>query len=921
MSGTGQRFLLALLLCHHSRIISVNRLVDLLWPDTPPRNGLNSLQLKISRLRQVLGDRSRIRYEPGGYRLVIAPGELDAQLFEGLATDGRSALAAGDAEKAAELLTNALDLWRGSAFAGVDDMPVVREEAARLEEERLAVLESRLEADLMAGRHSELVGELTQLCSRYPLREKFRGQLMLALYRSGRQADALQVYREAREQLADELGIDPGPELRKLEQAILLDDPTLAPVPPEAGPPVRPVLRPAQLPRDIGTFTGRADEVGRLNSLLRKAEPVSMTVCVIDGAAGIGKSALAIHVAHAAASAYPDGQIYLNLHGATPGLVPLTSHEALLRLFRALDVKPSQPAFAGDAEEAAAYFRTVTAGRRLLVVLDDAASEAQVRPLLPGGAGCAVLITSRRVLSALDGATHLHLDTLGQDDAEALLAQLAGAQRVSAEAGASAEIVRLCGRLPLAIRVAGARISARPDRTLGGFAERLAGAHRRLDELEHADLAVRASFLLSLRQLTVEAIRIFRLLGLLAVAQIGSPAIAALTGLRSDRVEPALDSLVDAQLVLGCGGRYAMHDLVRLYSKEHAETHISAGDRAAAVRRALHHYLATTRNAMQALVSESAPRLSFGLPGAQLVVPGLALSDRRAATAWFDAEADNLISVARQAAGSPGDGPSVAFGLITALVPLFGLRGRRTELLPLNLLAGRIADDLDDTRAQALAHTDIGGAYRACRQLDRAVGYFERALPEWRSIGDAGGEIDALNGLAVIARSRGHFDEATAYYRRAIELRRDLDDRLGVAHLLNSIGFVLHAQRRFEPANDHYQQALSIFRDLGDLVGQGMVLGNLAELQRVSGHPDQALAAFSEALFVIREAGDRTAEAEALWNLGYALHTLGQPDQARDRWEQAVLLLLEMRALTAAEAQALLSDPVPEMPAPLRLPT
>jgi DNA-binding SARP family transcriptional activator len=596
LNGSGQRLLLAVLLCQPNHVVSTDVLLDVLWDGSPPSGGRNGLQLKVSRLRAALGSRSRIRHEPGGYVLRVAPGELDAGVFEGLASDGRSALACNDFDKAADLLTEALELWRGPALSGLDDVLLLRDEAARLDERRLTVLESRVDADLATGRHVQLVSELTHACLRYPLRERFRGQLMLALYRSGRQAEALQSYQDARKLLLDEFGVEPGPELRQLELAILRRDASLdLPGRTTLGT-SRPVSAPAELPADIASFTGRDDELRRLRTLLDQPRPGVPAVCAIAGAAGVGKSALAIHAAHAVAESFPDGQLYVNLHGATPGVQPLNSYEALRRLLRTLDQLSARLPL--DVEEAATRFRTLTAGRRLLIVLDDASGEAQVRPLLPGSPDCAVLLTNRRVLSTLEGAVHVQLGTLAPAEAEQLLARLAGRHRVAAEPHAAAEIVRLCGLLPLAIRAAAARLVARPDRSLAAFAERLGGTRGRLDELEHADLAVRASFVVSLRPLSGAVVRLFELFGLLDVPYLDAATLAALAALPRDSVEAALDRLVDAQLVqIAAPGRYAMHELVRLYSRERAEQRLTATERDAAVRRAQPHYLTTTRAA------------------------------------------------------------------------------------------------------------------------------------------------------------------------------------------------------------------------------------------------------------------------------------------------------------------------------------
>jgi DNA-binding SARP family transcriptional activator len=474
VSSAQQRTLLAVLLLHANRVVPTERLVELLWGTAPPRTARSVVQVQVSGLRRLL------RAEPGadrlvfrwpGYLLRVEPGELDLEEFLRLTEQGREALGAGDAGTASRALSDALALWRGAAFKDLD-LPSLRERAARLEERRLSALEDRIDASLRLGRHAELVGELRTLTAAWPLQERLHGQLMLALHRVGDAADAAAVYRAFRERLVEQLGIEPSAALQRLYQELL-----------SAGP----AVVPRQLPPDIASFTGREAELARIErALLAAGGATGPPLGAIEGPAGIGKSALAIHAAHRLAGHFPDGQLYVDLQGARMGLRPLAPLEVLGRFLRALGMRPG--AIPGELEEAAAAFRSRVAGRRLLLVLDNARDLGQVAPLLPEAAGCAVLVTSRRKLAGLESACRVRLAVLGRRTALALLGRLAGGERVAAEPEAAAEVARCCGDLPLALRIAGARLAARPRWPVRALAERLADERRRLDELELAEV-------------------------------------------------------------------------------------------------------------------------------------------------------------------------------------------------------------------------------------------------------------------------------------------------------------------------------------------------------------------------------------------------------------------------------------------------
>ncbi len=582
LGGGKQRALLAVLLMHAGQVVSVDRLLDVLWDGRPPSTAVTQLQGLVSRLRRTLavddGDPTRLLTRPPGYVLEVAPGEVDLHDFELLVDAAHQQMATGEMGAAADRLRAALSLWRGQPLGGVDIAELVEVEVPRLQEHRLSALEDRIEADLAVGRHAELIAEVRALVAAHPFRERLRGQLMVALYRAGRRAEALAAYRQGRAVLAEELGLDPGAELRRLERMILTADSSLdLAVAPEAaeGAPTS-VIGPAQLPPDITDFTGREKQVAQVCDLLAgepAQRPPAVVVAAIAGQAGVGKTTLAVHVAHRIRDRFPDGQLYVNLRGNERWR--LDPGDVLARFLRALGVDGA--AIPETTEERSHLFRSRLDGLRVLLVLDNAAGEAQVRPLLPASRACAVLVTSRSRLAGLEGIRLVDLDVFDAEQAVALMSRLAGRDRVTAEAQAAEQIVQLCGYLPLAVRVAGARLAIRPHWSLRRLANVLADEHRRLDELQVGDLDVRASLALSYAGLDNQARRGLRLLGMLDVPDFTPWAAAALLDTSQQRAEVLVDALADAQLIDVVGEdatgqfRYRFHDLARVYARERAE--------------------------------------------------------------------------------------------------------------------------------------------------------------------------------------------------------------------------------------------------------------------------------------------------------------------------------------------------------------
>ena len=583
LPGARQRVVLGALLLRPDRVVALDEMVDSLWPERPPATARDQVVNVVSALRRLFGAGGRpatqwLVTQSPGYRARIGPGRLDVENFEALVRTAGAQFTAGRPARAAENLRKALRLWRGPALA---DVPArfAAVEARRLDELRLAALEKLMEAEFALGRHRDLVPELIQLVAEYPLCERLRGQLMVALHTIGRSGDALAVYRTGHQMLVDELGLDPGAELRQLERTILAGTTRDAPAGPAfavaSGEPNRQrvvVPFPAQLPRDVADFTGRSEEVAAISRRLgAERSTTAVPIVVVTGPAGVGKSALVTHVAHLTRIHFPDGQVHVDLRG-TRG--PQEPASVLARVLLALGVP--RTAIPDDLPGRVQLYRSMTAPRRVLLVLDDIVDEAQARPLLPGGAGCAVLIASQAELTGLEGADRVRLDTLPVDDALTLLATTAGPHRVAAEPMAARTIVNLCGRLPLALRVAGGRAAIQPELSLRRLADRLANPGRRLDELRAGGLDVRASLAASLRGLPPEVALTARRLALLEMNEFPLWTVAAVLQMDPAQAEDLLDRLVERHIIEYAGmdaldqPRYRFPELTRLHLREHA---------------------------------------------------------------------------------------------------------------------------------------------------------------------------------------------------------------------------------------------------------------------------------------------------------------------------------------------------------------
>ncbi|MFF4492237.1 BTAD domain-containing putative transcriptional regulator [Streptomyces sp. NPDC001544] len=932
-----QRALLAALLLREGRTATAAELIDALWGTEPPSQALAAVRTYASRLRKVL-DPGVLVSESGGYA-VRAPheGALDLLVAQDLAAEAEKARGAADLCHAREVLNRALGLWDGEALAGVPG-PYAEAQRVRLEEWRLSLLESRLDMDLELGCHAEAVSELTALTAAHPLRERLRELLMLALYRSGRQAEALAVYADTRRLLAEELGVDPRPDLRELQQRILQADPALAePSAPVAEPAVVPV-RPAQLPATVPDFTGRTSFVAELSEVLASAEGRVMAVSALAGIGGVGKTTLAVHVAHQARSAFPDGQLYVDLQGA--GARAAEPETVLGSFLRALGTADS--AIPDSLEERAALYRSVLDGRRVLVLLDNAKDAAQVRPLLPGTEGCAALVTSRVRMVDLAGAHLVDLDVMSPDEALSLFTKIVGEERVASEREAALDVVAACGFLPLAIRIAASRLAARRTWTVSVLAAKLADERRRLDELQAGDLAVKATFELGYGQLEPAQARAFRLLGLADGPDMSLAAAAAVLDLPAEETEDLLEALVDTSLLESAApGRYRFHDLVRLYARACAERDEQPpSEREAAMSRLLDFYLA---NAVKVYALER--------PGDRTVThleqsrySGKEFADASDALDWLHAEAEPLLACVQQSLK-----PSTlrrAIDLLLATIDLAesGAGSRRYErtamaardaaavqgdahaemraritLAQALSQAGRFEEaEREARRADSLngAATDPWtsstapnqlGIIAICRSLYAdAEGYFIRAIDAFRADENKPGEASAVCNLSRTLASMGRSARAVELAQQGIKIYDDLGLSVRLANARYASGIVLTQAGRLPEALEQLEKALHIFTESRQRLWEGTTHFRIAQVHLAAHRPTQAAQHAEQALGIGCIGGD-WMRANALTLLGKALDALGQPDRARACWRDALGIYDTAGSSEAAEVRGLLS--------------
>jgi DNA-binding SARP family transcriptional activator len=797
LSAPMPRMLLGVLLTRANTPVPVDVLVDALWTGERDPRAAKKLQLHVHRLRRLLDDPGRIRFDNGGYTLRVDPGELDAERFE-------SALAEGtDIEepvRAVGVLRTALRLWRGDPFSDITDLPLLRAEADRLTERRLTGLAQLYGAELACGHANAIIPELVELAARHPMREQLQGLLMTALYQAGRQAEALEVYHRTRHALVEQLGLEPGNELQRLEHAILTGDPML-----EA--PTGPLITPAQLPADVTDFTGRRAQLATVSHLATASDRVATVLVAITGKAGVGKTTLAVRAAHRLRVQYPDGQLFVDLRAHAH---PLTPADVLARFLRSLGV--DRTAIPDDTEERAALYRSRLSDRRVLIVLDNAECEAQLRPLLPGTPGCAVLITSRTRLAGLTGARLVDLDIFEADQAVELLARLAGPRRVAMEPAAATEIVRLCGFLPLALRIAGARLGSRRHWPLSRFEADLADEHHRLDKLRLGDLDVRASLALSYQSLDGTAQRAFRLLGLLEVRDFAAWAAAAMLDVSQWRAEELVDNLVDMHLldVAGNGAsgqlRYRFDNLLRAYARELARDQETQAHRRTALDRAFGGWLALAEGAARHLTSATFAQ-SFAAGTCWRPDEAMLKAVIRDPCGWFKVEWPAVAGAVEQAF-SVGSG-QLGWALGVRLAKIFLIRGHYDDWRQVCELMLRGARGAVSGAADAMTLRAPTELHRLALRLDEARDGIDEIL-------SASAGVGARVLRPPVAGVIGTVSEALPRLDSALASLRELADRHSDASTMRRLDTAHRLQRSFEKVARCVQQvfeALDVFSD------------------------------------------------------------------------------------------------------------
>lgn len=901
-----QRTLLAVLLLNAGRVVSVEKLIDALWGDNPPPSADIAVRNYVMRLRRDLGEvKTRVRTQPPGYLIAASGDELDVARFETLLESARTAAESRSWDETAVRAAEALALWRGDPLADVESDVLARQEVPRLAELRLRAVETRIEADLRLGRHAELVAELEQLTGTHPLRENLWAHLMLALYESGRQAEALAAYQRAREQVVDALGIEPGDALRDLHQRILAGDigPTVPgsepseEILPEPGAATAPAPAvPRQLPRVVSRFVGRERELSRLSRLLDRSgepQPGSVVISAIGGTAGVGKTALAVRWAHQVSDRFPDGQLYVNLRGYDPGQ-PVAAAEALEGFLRALGVPGDR--IPPGTDERSAEFRSLLAGRKMLIVLDNAREADQVRPLLPGSSECLVLVTSRDALTGLvvrDGAVRVDLDLLPSGEAEWLLESLIG-ERATASPAAVAQLAERCCRLPLALRVAAELANARPGVSLADLAAELADRQGRLDLLNadgDARSAVREVFSWSYRYLDAATARGFRLAGLHPGPDFDAYSVAALTSTGPQEVRRSLERLARASLIQHAGpGRYALHDLLSDYAQELSAAHDDEEARRAAVTRLLDYYVFTAGTAVNALslfeewrYRPVNPQLTTGVP---------AITDETEASVWLEAERASLGAVAVHAAahGWPGHAITLSAVLFRYLSRTFYSADMRT----IHASAFRAARASGDRNGEVHALNNLASVDWQLGRFRQAERCLREALVLFREVSDRNSEARTLNNLGAMGNHLGRFRSAVEYLRESLVLGCETGNRYSEVRARFSLSFAYGRLGRYQEATDCAREALMLSREMGNPDLETYAQGSLGSAYSAMGRYEEATDCLSRVREAFQKARDRAGEAETVMFLADIDRKVGRSEQAVRHVRQGLELCREI---------------------------
>ena len=903
-----QHIVLGVLLLEANRVVSIDHLIDAIWDDDPPATARTQVQICVSRLRNRLveaGCEAIVTRAPG-YLMPVRPGQLDAQLFASLTAEADGHARAGRTHEAAAALGQAVALWRGPALSGINSH-ILRAKATELDERRLAAVEAHLDLELELGHHHRLVGELSTLVSEHPLRERLRGQLMLALYRAGRQAEALEAYRLGRELMIDQLGLEPGEDLRRLETSILAGDPALqttdALVPAPHLVPEPDIVVPFQLPTDIADFTGRGELIDQVERLLvGAADGYATRVVVLAGKPGVGKSTLAVHVAHRLGDGpFPDGQLYCDLGGSRTE--PTSAADVLGRFLRALGV-PGE-AIPEQTDERAEMYRGLLARRRILVLIDDAAGEAQVRPLLPGSGSSVVVVTSRARLSGLAGARICDVDVFDADEAVGMLASVVGEARVADEPAAAEALIRLVGRLPLALRIVAARLGARPHWSLAWMLERLSDERRRLDELAHGEMMVRASLALTYDGLEPDARRLLGLLGVLDGLSFPNWVAAALLDADYLDATDLLEVLVDAQMVevaamdITGSPRYKLHGLIRLFAREQLERHEPAAARDAAIGRVAGGWLALADAAHRRIYGGDFTVLHGDAPRWE---PPASYTDRVLVDplAWLESEHANLCSTVSLTAGA--ELADCCWDLAVSLVTLFETRCYFDDWERTHRVALAAAAKGAHRRGQAAVRCSLGSLHLSRGQLAAAAEELEPALREFEELADTHGTALTRRNLALLDHIRGTKDRAQEHYTAALAGFRAVGDLVGQAHVLGQSAQLALDRGELTQAGTYLADALAICQEVGSRRVEVQLRYKLSELMLRDGREAQARDVLADLLAVVREWGDIVGESRILRRLGQVTVGLGQADVGEQLLTEALVACEQTMDRAGADA-------------------
>ncbi|HEY2699546.1 MAG TPA: BTAD domain-containing putative transcriptional regulator [Pseudonocardiaceae bacterium] len=886
-----QRVILATLLARANRVVSVAELAEFLWQDDQPSTASVTVRNYVKRLRDTLPTEigARIVTRDQGYEIAVGEDELDLLRFTRCYADAEAAVRTDAWQRAAELLDDGLPLWRGEPLSDVPSESLRRDDVPHLHEMYLQAWEWRADAAIRLGRPSDVIGDLRRLVREHPLRERFHALLMLAFHNTGSRGDAIRAYHVVRDMLVDELGVEPGWELQDLYRRVLGAN-TRADEDP--APSTRATVVARQLPAGIPHFVGREAELQRLSGLLDQADtPGTVTIAAIDGMAGIGKTALALRWAHRLADRFPDGQLYVNLRGFDPTGRPVAPAEAIRELLDALQVSPERVPNSVYAQ--ASLYRSLLAGTRTLVVLDNARDVEQVRPLLPGAASCLVLVTSRNQLTglvALEGAHPLTLDVLTDDEAGELLSRRLGTDRTAGEPQATTQLIELCAHLPLALSIAAARAATQPM-SLTRLTDGLRDQRTRLDVLDAGDLAssARAVFSWSYDNLSEPAATLFRLLGVHPGPDISVPAAASLAAIPVRTAREALAELCRGRLLTErVPGRYSLHDLLRSYAMEQASEYDSVAERRGALHRVLDHYLYAANTAALRLEPS---RRALTLPDPPAGIAIVELDDYPAAFAWLDDESPVLVAIAQQAAG---EFDTHVWQIVWLLKDFLTRRGYRPEWIEMHHMALRAAQRLGDVAGQVLSLRTLANLHGAMDDFGKAAAYNAQALELHDQLDDPMDKGRTHLTMSWAMDGIGDYAGALEHTWHAYRLFGDHPELL--ARALNNMAWIETKLDRAADALDHAQQALTLQRKTGERYYEALILDTIGHAHEGLGNHQAAIDSYLHSIAVHQEVGSEGYNrAVALVALGDVHQRLGDTTAADEAWRAALATLEELQ--------------------------